>query len=136
MKTIAFLSTETQRLFRKSAEQAGISMNDMGYANGYVALPPDHPLHGMDYDRIYQVADISVWGGLTFSEYRRDCQHDPQWVEVITDGATFDAIPDDWWVLGFDTMHFGDGPNHDRQWCVRETRMLQLQLEAIKSIPE
>ena len=30
MNTIAFLSTETQRRFRKSAEQAGISMDYMG----------------------------------------------------------------------------------------------------------
>lgn len=74
--------------------------------------------------------DISVWGGLTFSEKKADCQWDGSCVEMIG-GGSFDDIPGDWWVFGFDTMHFNDGPEHDREWCVRETRQLQLQLDAI-----
>lgn len=103
----------------------------MGYANGYVAVPPGHPLHGLGYDRAYDVADIDVWGGLTFAALRSDCDWDEDSIEMI-DGGTFGDVPQDWWVFGFDTMHFGDGPEHDRDWCISETHRLQEQLENIK----
>ena len=35
----------------------------VGYANGYVAVPPEHPLHGKHYDEANNVIDIH--GGLT-----------------------------------------------------------------------
>lgn len=49
-----------------------------GSVNGYVRVPDDHPLHGLDYD---ELDDIDVHGGVSFA-----------------DG--------DW--IGFDTAHFGD----------------------------
>lgn len=121
MKSIAFINNEVQKRMKASMRMTGISAFEMGYANGYVAVPPGHPLHGLDYDKVYDVQDVSVWGG--------SC------IEVIGDGS-FDDIPQDWWVFGFDTMHFNDGPHHDRDWCIRETKQLQEQLDAIKARPE
>lgn len=98
----------------------------MGYANGYVAVPPGHPFHGKGYDEIN--TEIDVWGGLTFAAQREDCEWDEQSIEII-DGGTFNEVPQGWWVFGFDTMHCNDGPQHDRSWCIRETKRLQKQLE-------
>lgn len=132
MATKAFINNEVQKRMKAEMERTGFKAFEMGYANGYVAVSPDHPLHGLNYDKVYDVQDVSVWGGLTFSEKKADCQWDGSCVEVIG-GGSFDDIPGDWWVFGFDTMHYNDGPEHDREWCIRETRQLQLQLDAIKS---
>ena len=61
MKSIAFINNEVQKRMKASMRMTGISAFEMGYANGYVAVPPGHPLHGLDYDKVYDVADISVW---------------------------------------------------------------------------
>lgn len=135
MKSIAFLNNEVQKRMKASMMRTGFSAFEMGYANGYVAVPPGHPLHGLDYDKVYGVADIDVWGGLTFASEKSGCQWDTAYIEVIGDGW-FDDIPQDWWVFGFDTMHCNDGPHHDRDWCIRETKQLQEQLDAIKVKPE
>ena len=132
MATKAFINNEVQKRMEAEFRATGFKALEMGYANGYVAVSPDHPLHGLIYDRVYDVADLSVWGGLTFSEQKADCEWNGASVEMIG-GGSFDDIPADWWIFGFDTMHFNDGPEHDREWCIRETRQLQLQLEAIKT---
>ena len=66
-----------------------------GQYNGYVVVHKDHPYYGMDYDFV----SVSVHGGLTFGE---SC-------------TKFDVpeLPDsyktsDYWIFGFDTMHYGD----------------------------
>lgn len=135
MKSIAFINNEVQKRMSASMRMTGFSAFEMGYANGYVAIPPGHPLHGLDYDKVYDVADIDVWGGLTFASEKSECQWDTTCIEVIGDGS-FDDIPQDWWVFGFDTMHYNDGPHHDRDWCIRETKQLQEQLDTIKAKPE
>lgn len=56
---------------------------------GYVAVPPGHPWHGLDYDSIEPYPDIH--GGLTFAE-----DHPPL------------GEPDSNWWLGFDCAHAGD----------------------------
>ena len=60
-----------------------------GWGNGYVAIPKNHKLYGVQYDDI----DVDVHGGLTFSDH----------------GIT--GQPDDtkgMWIIGFDTLHYGD----------------------------
>jgi len=123
MKTIAFMCNSTQKRMRESERRAGMSLMEMGYANGYVAISPEHPLWRVHYDN----CDISVWGGLTFSD---DACCIQEWdnVEMI-DNVKQTDIPQDWWVLGFDTMHWGDGPQHNREWVIVETRRMQQQLE-------
>lgn len=67
----------------------------LGTLCGYVAVPPRHPWHGMNYD----FADVSVHGGLTYSE---PCQHDV--CHVVPESAKADEV---WW-FGFDCAHYLD----------------------------
>lgn len=71
---------------------------------GYVGIPKDHPLHGKDYDKIYNYeteegVDIEIHRGLTFSD---ECSGDH-----IT-GVCHDKTDDDVWWFGFDCAHGGD----------------------------
>jgi hypothetical protein len=107
---------------REYAEKYG-SMSSAGYANGYVAIPKEHPLYGISYNDV----DVDVHGGLTFAEKS----------EVVND--LFDKnkteyleseLPNGYWVFGFDTMHFMDNlDNCPREWCIAETNRLKQQLE-------
>lgn len=77
---------------------------------GYVGVPEDHPLHGKSYDEAYELADIDVHGGLTFSD-RCDPRgpEGPHICHVPEPGR-----PDNVWWLGFDCMHSGDfAPSRD-----------------------
>lgn len=50
-------------------------------------------------------------------------------VEYLTEEKD---IPDDWWILGFDTCHFGDDEMiWDRPNVERETLSLKKQLEEL-----
>lgn len=70
-------------------------MIDFGWGNGYVLIPEGHPLHGKHYDDI----DVSVHGGLTFSELVDD--------EMI-EKWEIDAEDKGKWCVGFDTAHYND----------------------------
>lgn len=123
MKTIAFLNREVNHSMPPEVEA--------GYANGYVAVPPEHPLYGTDGVIVEEWAPVSVWGGLTFSEYKETVNHwNREYIEML-DGGSFDDIPDNWYIFGFDTIH-GYEKLHDRDWCIAETRRLQQQIEAVK----
>jgi len=52
---------------------------------GYVVITSDNKLFGLDYDNIYSKVNISVHGGLTYSDEG--------------EGE---------WIIGFDCSHFGD----------------------------
>ena len=96
-----------------------------GYANGYVAIPPGHPLNGKGYDDI----DISVHGGLTYAETIEETVAN-NWSSIECIGFdSIDEIPSGYFVFGFDTMHFGDDDTLDREWCIQETKDLMKQLE-------
>jgi hypothetical protein len=62
-----------------------IKLCDRGLANGYVAIPKDHPWFGLEYEEI----PCDVHGGLTFG---RPCN-------------IFDS---EYWMIGFDTAHYQD----------------------------
>jgi hypothetical protein len=67
-----------------------------GWGNGYVAVPPSHPLWGIDYGNVDQHLDVH--GGLTYSELK---------IPYMT-GKGFPDIPSNYWVFGFDTSHWDD----------------------------
>lgn len=115
-----------------------------GTHNGYVAVPPGHPCHGVSYfDE--PVSGLEVHGGITFSEpviypeKIHGIEINPEAVgkrnevlgkaEYITDKKD---IPDDWWIFGFDTCHYGDDSEN---WCmervVDETMKLKDELEKL-----
>ena len=72
---------------------------DAGYGSwycGYVQVPKDSPLFGIEYtDDVFN--DITVHGGLTFSGH---------W-EVNPEDPTAKKDKETWW-LGFDYTHCGD----------------------------
>lgn len=71
-----------------------------GWGNGYVVVPPGHPLHGVSYQ---ELRGIDVHGGLTYSE------------PDIHNG----------WCLGFDTAHFGDTQEY---WTIQRVEEEALKL--------
>lgn len=113
MKTIAFLITTPNLMPMKT-----------GAYNGYVAVPPEHPLYRKGYDKP-EVEKLDVHGGVTFA-YTADK------LPTATEYLDHKVPPRDWWVFGFDTCHYGD--NSDK-WnlenCTKETRRLQKQLEEL-----
>ena len=127
MKLYAFLNNTVNKVLNTQP------FCKAGYANGYVAVPPEHPLHGVNYN---DVDNIEVHGGLTFSnsmeEIKADGWHDD--TECIGFDS-FDDIPKDYWVFGFDTAHAYDNPTvWNRETCIEETKYLKEQLENIKEL--
>ncbi len=92
-----------------------------GWGNGYVAIPPSNPWHKVYYDSI----PVSVHGGLTFSELGEDYQ-----------GSFMpDNIPNDYWIIGFDTSHGGDTLDNWPQFEVeKEILSLLTQLYMIEDV--
>jgi hypothetical protein len=73
-------------------------VNGTGAWCGYLGLPDGHRWHGLDYT---QVRDVSVHGGLTYSNA------EAPW--SVIDELALSAEPriPSWW-LGFDCAHSGD----------------------------
>lgn len=70
--------------------------NSLGAWCGYVALPPEHRLHGVEYMDIED--DLDVHGRLTYSSLCAEAIcHVPE-----------PGQPDNVWWLGFDCGHSGD----------------------------
>jgi hypothetical protein len=88
-----------------------------GWGNGYVVIPVAHPLHGVHYDMI----DIDVHGGLTFSELVDD---------VLIENFAGKLSEEDkgCWVVGFDTAHAYSNEEHTRAFVEAETNYLRCQL--------
>ena len=124
-KLFAFLNSSCNKEFVSSP----LLRESIGYANGYVAIPPEHRLHGLDYDKACEY--ISIHGGLTFADSLTDLNPDTfsDDIECIN-FERFDEIPADYWVFGFDTMHNGDS-DKDREWCINETKDLLKQLQEL-----
>ena len=122
-KCYAFLSTSRNDFVREACKKFGM---DCGYANGYVAIPTDHPLYGKSYDAAYE-AGITAHGGLTYSDSIVNVlsNFDLQGVDWL-DGE----VPEEYWVFGFDTMHWEDTLNNwPRERCIEETNKLKSILE-------
>lgn len=69
---------------------------------GYVEIPKDHKLEGVEYDDI----DIQCHGGLTYSRHEGDK-----------------------WVIGFDCNHYEDNPiEHDEDYVKMECHKIIDQL--------
>jgi len=88
----------------------GLKGYEMGYANGYVGVPPGHTWFGKHYDNL----DVEAHGGLTYSE-----DHCPR------------REPDGLWWVGFDVCHFNDNPvTCDKAYC--EAALEKLRQQAIE----
>lgn len=105
----------------------GMIKMEFGWGNGYVVIPEGHPLHGMEYDEIYEVIDIQVHGGLTFSAPASDLIDNPKWAIEREDKNS--------WIIGFDTMHFGDNSyNCSESYVINECKNLISQIEEMELV--
>lgn len=124
-KCCAFLYRAVNDEVRSQFEKYTNCRHSAGYANCYVAIPKEHPLHNI----CYAYVGIEVHGGLTFSDsferMKATIMKNPDKVEYL-DGE----VPNDYWVFGFDTLHFGDNiHNRSKTWCILATMMLKDILE-------
>ena len=139
---IAFINAE----HNKKLNECNLPFLEAGYANGYVAIPPGHPCYRKRYtDEI--VENVHVHGGITFSEpacyedesFMSKRKINPEYIgtrsylfedaEYITDNKD---VPDDWWILGFDTCHYQDNLQRwTRENVITETENLKKQLEKL-----
>lgn len=111
---------------------------ECGFANGYVAIPPTNK----DWGKFYENIDANIHGGLTYSEpyLKREylkSKNKPfnkdNWERCLYGKPIYltlnNEIPDDWWVVGFDTFHYGDNKaTCDINFCISETLKLAEQL--------
>lgn len=72
-----------------------ITVNDMGFRCGYVALPSDHPINSFHEEK-YNYPDLDVHGGITFFNFNH--------LSEVFFGE--DSCNDKW--IGFDCGHGGD----------------------------
>lgn len=87
--------------FKTAAGYPGLVVrnNVLGHLCGYVGLPPGHPWHGLDCDKIHDARpELMVHGGLTYTD---ECR----WIicHVPEPGE-----PDSLWWIGFDCGHSDD----------------------------
>ena len=106
-------------------ENTWIGGTEKGWGNGYVALPRQHPLFGMDTIEINEkVGDVFVHGGVTWA---RNSDHIVGWKEV--------QDMDDMWVIGWDTAHFGDDmANYPKERVLKENIGFAIALAQIWSV--
>lgn len=88
--------------------------HNMGWGNGYVVLPEEHPLHGLGYYDIPESHEVDVHGGITYAETAANCSDEVK-ERLGLDGSE--------WVFGFDTAHGSDTP---QRWT-RETVQVELE---------
>ena len=102
-----------------------------GYANGYVAIPPEHPLFGKSYDEAME-AGIETHGGLTFNE-KSDVL-----IKAWNDDNLIlldNELPAGYYVFGFDTMHYNDSlETCSREYVVNVVTKLKHDLENFEGI--
>ena len=113
--------------FRKTFSGGGFAF-DFGWGNGYVLLPLNHPLYGVDYN----VLNVNVHGGLTFGE-KFEANNFPLWVRdsEIDGDVTMENCQqfDGYWMFGFDTSHYGDTLiTCPKNYVMRDTKELLEQL--------
>jgi hypothetical protein len=94
-----------------------------GWGNGYVAIPPKHPLHGRKVGDSF-IYSLEVHGGITWAHKHLDSLYSKEFLVVNSE------IPPGWWILGFDTGHLGDtSETWPKERVIQETRNLCKQLE-------
>lgn len=84
--------------FNKLKSQNSSLFPNGGNFNGYIAVLPEHPFYGKNYDEVNEMLDTKdfyVHGGLTFSDDYSFCP------DLPTEAKQY-------WILGFDTHHAGD----------------------------
>ena len=105
-----------------------IDPENSGTYNGYVAIPPEHCARYV-YDLDPSIPHIH--GGIT---YHSEVKNSSKLIDsnIIPENNDWLRIPDDWFILGFDTNHCGDSPEiWNEQTVMEETIRFKKELESI-----
>lgn len=124
---IAYINSTVNNNFNNMSSTFPMIPTSMrvGFANGYVAVPKDHPFFGKDYDDV----DVEVHGGLTFACPGNNITAADLPETEVLEGCLYD-LDENWWVFGFDTCHYMDSlENWPREAVIAETLSLKKQLE-------
>lgn len=97
---------------------------ESGYGNGYVLIPKDHPYYGVDYNNI----DVDIHGGLTYGSYFKS-EDFLKWCKDREISGDITLVNyknfEDFWMIGFDTCHYGDNrTNWTKEDVIQETDKL------------
>jgi len=143
------------KVFSFTIKNTWLHHAEHGWGNGYVAVPPGHPLYGKHYqdkipvknleqirfngdylgllsmigkdfkDGIQLSLIVDVHAGITLSEPISTFRNKPK------------RIPNNYWVFGFDTCHSGDGmTNWTKEAVIKETRKFKKIIKNINEIIE
>lgn len=119
MKSIAFISSNDW--FKSDIYPCGTH-------NGYVAIPPTNKYYNASLDELGE--EVGVHGGVTWFETAIDSTKIIAEAECISSDTKISEIGDDWKIVGFDTMHWGDNSTiWNTEAVIQETLNLQRQLE-------
>lgn len=124
MKCLTFVLTSPwKRRFTDTSLEPLLAF-EYGWGNGYVAIPPNHPGWGKDWETTSPYLDVH--GGVTLCGKF----HEP-WRKI--EGEVIpEEITKDWWIVGFDTGHWGDNEHDQNEAFVRnETEHLLRQIEEL-----
>lgn len=80
---------------------------NLGHWCGYVGVPPEHPLHGKDYDAV----SLAAHGGITYADACQPAEDESKDICHTPDPGE----PDHVWWFGFDCAHFGDYSPHGKK---------------------
>lgn len=117
MKLIAFTNDSINKAANTVAKLIGDKNMQVGEANGYVAVPKGHPLHGISCEDV----NIDVHGELTFSGIPKGILNGAEFIDD-PDGVDFS----EYWAFGFDTLHSGDTPESwNKDKVIKETLKLK-----------
>lgn len=103
-----------------------------GECNGYVVLPPSNFLYGHSKEDLNKY--IRIHGGITLSGLASIHTLLLSKADIITEGKTI--IPDDWFIIGFDTLHYDDNlTNWSKEAVIKETFKLWKQVNTFNNLP-
>lgn len=133
------MTAKTKRLI---VENTFVTNIPHGWGNGYVAVPPEHPLYGVVYHNI-KFPNIIVHGGVTFTEpmmvgcrtFGSNMAVEEEYIgkrqPLFNTAELLDGeVQDDWWLIGFDTCHHDDNANNwPKERVIDEVTELQKKLE-------
>lgn len=98
IKAIPFICHGVNDSMRQMAKLLGDKFVYVGEANGYVAIPPDHPFYGLgiEDDKVQSLTDLGIsYAGMYIELFELEQ------IEFYSD----ERPGFDWWVFGFDTMY-------------------------------
>lgn len=91
---------KVQWVDQKTGLDCLLHRSPLGAWCGYVGVAEGHPAFGQKYDRV----DVEVHGGLTYSSFCQEVEHESRGVCHIP----LPGRPEKVWWLGFDCAHYGD----------------------------